>query len=427
VSANIDDNDKTLANAAIPIAVFGCWSWLLPAEAEKHGWKDLELVYKPAPEPKQQYNTDKPALYYVAASGERAAFYLLQVSPGRDFVRLYAQSLKLLLSASVDKITGGDEQAKGELLADERLMMLLQSLRGRDFKVGVFRIKSQSTARFYQFDLGLRTMADEIDGAHVLIGGGKNLDSVLDRQLNGWRVGDDERSDESSDDESGDGERLSAGPRIGGTNDSPVLWGFEVRHRSDGCKLMLLGSAITYWGELAGSLATALFEYGAESVLHVAKVGGRAPNRSSTVNLQAPRAFAIVDRRHKFAPVDIENVFADAPGALEAEVHASIATPFDETAFYVDAALVKVNPTTVDDAGAHIAKAAAKAKKAFGALYVVSDDKPLLHQVLDVGQTELADESHRLDVQSNVVRSVGNWLDTVRGRKSMIVLGVVLH
>jgi hypothetical protein len=392
--------------------VFGCWSWLLPAEAEKHGWKDFELVYKPKRDPKRQYNTDKPALYYVPASGERAAFYLLQVSPGRDFVRLYAQSLKLLLTTSAYEITGSDETKKEELANDKALKKLLKRVRGKDFNVGVFRIKSQSKASFYRTNLGLDKLADVIKGAHVLIGGVKDVGTILHQQLPEWRVGDDNDDNDSEEDEQ---QLLSAGPRVAGTNGSPNLWGFEVRRHRDGCKLMLVGSAITYWGELAGSLATALFELGAESVLHVAvKVGGHAHKGSSKeYRVLAPTSFAIVDRGNRIEKIDVKNVFEGAGGARDAAAHASVPTPFDETAFYLDSVMLKLSPTTVDDEGAHIAKAAVKAEKAFGALYFVSDYVKRLHEIHEGGEAELAgaaDKNRQRELQQNVGRVVANWL-----------------
>jgi hypothetical protein len=394
--------------------VFGCWSWLLPAEAEKHGWNDFEPVYTPKRDRKRQYNTDKPALYYVPVSGERAAFYLLQVSPGRDFVRLYAQSLKLLLTTSAHEITGDDETKKEELAKDKALTALLERVRGKDFNVGVFRIKAQSKASFYKSELGLDKMANAIKGAHVLIGGVKDVGTILHQKLKGWYVGDDAADDNASEED--EQQLLSAGPRIAGTNGSPELWGFEVRRHRDGRKLMLLGSAITYWGELAGSLATALFELGAESVLHVAvKVGGHAhKGTSKEYRVLAPTSFAIVDQRHRIGKIAIENVFAGAAGVRDASAHASVPTAFDETALYLDSVMLELSPTTVDDEGAHIAKAAAKAKKAFGALYFVSDYVVRLHEIHEGGAAELAsaaDKARQLELQQNVGRVVADWLD----------------
>lgn len=414
VNKLLDDEAELMHDAhdddenPVRLVVFGCWSWLLKETVDAYGWSIKKVYHRPMGRgvKKRALNSDKPTLYRVTAKSDaddndaRPVFYLLQVSPGSDFVHMYAQSLLTLLCHSVDELAPTDD-AKTLLAANDALAKMLCRVRTRSFELGVYRVLEQSTPTYLLKTLRLDALADDVKDAVVMIGGVDKMHGTLSQNLAAWPLPSSRKH------------WLTAGPRAGPGNNK--LWSWELRvHKPSGQKLVLFGSKVTYWGNLAGELTAALCEIGAKAVLHVGvKVASRQDKSASKrYRVLAPQSFALVNPA--IQQLSIENVLYDKVDHLHrSALHVSVPSPFDEAEEFLDHVVQQLSPNTVDDEGAYIARAAHAAGVQFGALYFVSDTLVRLSDVFLASGSELAnaaDKQREKELLALTSSVVGRWL-----------------
>jgi hypothetical protein len=311
--------------ANFKFALLACWS-----RDAYNIFHDLRLNVEHRFNPNasgRAFNADKPELYSFDDQ-----LFVLRVSPGADYMRVYAQSFWYHFSAQ--------EQFRGRVT--------FGAFRSAD---SWHSFEHPAQAKFCA-ETGLDKLKELVSGAIVVLGSVSGLQRVLEQSSSrdNWTVDGD------------------VSKPLSGTDQ----WGWQCRKAKNGeRKILLLGTKLTYWGNLAYTLTLALCELGASGVFHVGvKVGsriGRLRHRH-----HAPVNFVLGQSDGgSHAVTNVKNALATH--TTSEGIHMSVPSPLDETCEYITNWQETCSIVTIDDEGAYIALAAEKYERLFGALYFVSD------------------------------------------------------
>lgn len=311
-------------------AIVGCW--LSEGLAVASNWGvEMRKIDPNTTDPKvsRSFNLDKPVLRVYKPRG-RHLLFVLSVSPGTDYLRVYAQSFHYYFSVHPHHVRMG-------VFAAADLYTFGTSEKVEEF-IKVTRLDE------------LRSF---VDGVHVVLGDVQAAAQSFAKEIDAgtWST-------------SGELLRGAVVP-----NDNPI-WGYELR-KSKNAALLFLGSKNTYFGNLAYTLALALFQLGAQSILHVACIDS-CDDSVGGGELVAPVSFVLgAYGGGSYRCDSIVNALRFA--CKKRDVHLSIPTPLDLTLDLLRNWREKHLFHTIDNESAYLVRAAVAREREFGALYVVAD------------------------------------------------------
>jgi hypothetical protein len=187
----------------------------------------------------------------------------------------------------------------------------------------------------------------------------------------------------------------------------------------------LAAFSFSFWGEMAGAVARALYRAGAGELIYLSKVGSTDPALHLYEDLVIPERFMLAEHdRVTQAPFAVPNGLLDwaAPGgrAERSSLHLSVPTVLEQSHLQ-RAAMAHFAPRTIDNEIAHMAAAAASvgsearfSSLCFATDYVRRSDDQDLPAVFDLSNNRTSEARTRRD--EALVRASGLLADYLTRR-----------